>query len=101
MSTSPRPKGRPLKPVSPGHGANLRAARLAAGLTQAVLASRIGTQQTHVAKVERGKEDPTLEWLYRAAVAIGCKPCDLDPRLTHQLGDVMAPPPDENSPTVR
>jgi transcriptional regulator with XRE-family HTH domain len=45
----------------------LVAARLAAGLTQADLASRLGTTQSAVARLESGGSSPTIETLCRLA----------------------------------
>lgn len=89
------------RPAAPGIGERVRFVRKAAGLTLAGLADRMATDIGTIARIERGEHGCSLEFLYRIAVAVACRPCDLDPRLTHQLGDVMAPPPDENSPTVR
>lgn len=51
--------------------AALRAARLAAGLTQVRLAERIGTTQTAVARAESGKVMPTIGLADRWARATG------------------------------
>ncbi|HYU56630.1 MAG TPA: helix-turn-helix transcriptional regulator [Actinomycetota bacterium] len=47
-----------------------------AGLTQAELASRMGTTQSAVSKIESGRVIPTLPWLERFARAID-RPFDL------------------------
>lgn len=60
----------------------LKRARLAAGLTQEQLAARIGTSKQGISNAERGSYELTLDWLYQAAVAIGCPPAELDDRLT-------------------
>lgn len=41
------------------------------GLTQKELAEKIGTQQSAIARVERGKELPSLSFLTRIAEASG------------------------------
>lgn len=64
----------------------IRRARLAAGLTQGQLAEKIGTSKQGVSNAERGAYPPTLEWLHAAAVAMGCPPSELDPRLTSGKG---------------
>ena len=42
-------------------------ARIAAGLTQAQLAERLGTTQSAVSRLESGVQTPTLDTLYRLA----------------------------------
>lgn len=50
---------------------SLRAAREAAGLTQAEVAHRAGTTQSAVARAERPGANPRLETLQRMARAMG------------------------------
>ncbi len=52
-------------------GARLRELRLAAGLTQAELARRTGIHRPNIARVEAGRQTPSLETLARIANAIG------------------------------
>ncbi len=52
-------------------GDAIREARRRAGLTQAELASRAGTTQSAVARVERGRTSPTLDYLTRLLEACG------------------------------
>lgn len=74
----------------PGH--ILRQARLKAGLTQRALASRAGTAQSLVARIERGLTSPTAATLARLLEAAGY---DVDVELspatgsTHMLDDVV------------
>lgn len=49
----------------------LSAARLAAGLTQAGLAAKVGTTQSAIARLERGTGTPTVETLCRLADVLG------------------------------
>ncbi len=63
----------------------LRAAREAAGLSQQQLAAAMGTHKQSVSDAERGSPR-SLEWLHRAAVALGCPPSSLDPRLADRAG---------------
>jgi predicted nucleotidyltransferase/DNA-binding transcriptional regulator YiaG len=51
----------------------LVAARLAAGLTQSELATRIGTTQSAIARLEGGTITPTVETLSRLADAVGLR----------------------------
>jgi transcriptional regulator with XRE-family HTH domain len=48
----------------------LIAARLAAGLTQAELAARVGTKQPAIARLETGTKEPSLGMLTRLAKAL-------------------------------
>jgi len=50
---------------------SLAALRVAAGLSQAQLAQRIGTSQSHIACIERGKTDPGTDVIERIAGALG------------------------------
>ncbi len=49
----------------------LREARMAAGLTQAALAARLGVSQSAIAKLEREGSNPTVETLDRTLRAAG------------------------------
>lgn len=57
-------------------GANIRKARLAAGMTQEELAERSGFSQQYISGLERGKRNPTIVSLYELALALG---------VTHEL----------------
>jgi predicted transcriptional regulator len=45
--------------------------RIAAGMTQAELAEKVGTRQPNIARLEAGKHIPTLGFLQRVARALG------------------------------
>lgn len=51
-------------------GPSLRVLRLSAGLSQAQLAAAVGTSQSRIARLEAGKEDPSLGFLRRLAAAL-------------------------------
>lgn len=51
----------------------LIAARTRAGLTQAELAKRMGTTQSAVARMESGRQLPSLKTLHRYAAATGTR----------------------------
>ncbi len=53
-------------------GSTLRALRLEAGLTQTVLAQKLGTTQSAVARMEAGHSRTSLESVERVAEALGC-----------------------------
>lgn len=48
--------------------------RLEAGLSQAQLATRVGTSQSHVARIELGQVDPGTDLIARIAAALGASP---------------------------
>jgi transcriptional regulator with XRE-family HTH domain len=56
---------------------NLRAARLAEGLSQEALAERADLHRTYVSSVERCERNITLDTVERLANALGVKPLDL------------------------
>ena len=47
------------------------AARLAAGITQAELAQRVGTSQANISKLEHGTLNPSFDMARRVAVGLG------------------------------
>jgi DNA-binding XRE family transcriptional regulator len=53
-----------------GQPQSLRVLRLRKGMSQAQLAKAIGTQQPHVARIERGQADPQLGTCRRIAQAL-------------------------------
>ena len=59
--------------ISPLDGASLRAARKAAGLSQAALAAKSGTSQGDVSKWERGEQGASPLTVLALAEAIGCE----------------------------
>lgn len=54
-------------------GRQIAAARKAAGLTQAALATKTGIQQSLISRIENGKGNPTLETLHCLAKALDAK----------------------------
>ncbi len=50
---------------------SLKRLRLEAGLSQDELALRVGTSQPNIARIESGKQDPSLRTLHRLAEALG------------------------------
>src|SRR5919198_4589930 len=82
----------------------LQEARHRAGLTQRELAARAGTSQSAIARIERGRQLPSLETLQRILRA-----CDLDlelrivPHDTHDddlIDGTLARTPEERLRTV-
>lgn len=51
----------------------LIAARVRAGLTQEELATRMGTTQSTIARLESGRRPPSLRTVQRYAQALGCR----------------------------
>jgi transcriptional regulator with XRE-family HTH domain len=73
-----RPSGGPSKRDEPVpddsrrvFGANLRAARMKAGLTQSQLAERTGLTQQYVSLVEAGHQNITIDTMTALARAVG------------------------------
>ena len=64
-------------PRKPATTARLKAARQRAGLTQVELAKRLGITQATYSDFERGRTKASLDWLNRAAEALGCKLSEL------------------------
>jgi transcriptional regulator with XRE-family HTH domain len=58
-------------------GSNLRAHRLANGLSQEELADAIGVHRTYVGGLERGERNVTLQTVERLAERLGVLPVDL------------------------
>jgi transcriptional regulator with XRE-family HTH domain len=56
---------------------HLRAARIAAGLTQDELAERAGTSKVQISRLERGDRRLTVDWLERIGNALGVDPHSL------------------------
>jgi transcriptional regulator with XRE-family HTH domain len=54
-------------------GSNIRRLRLAAGLTQAELAERMGVDRGYVSGLELGQRNPTIVTLWHTAQALGTK----------------------------
>jgi transcriptional regulator with XRE-family HTH domain len=71
-------------------GANLRAARKRAGLTQQELADRINLTRTSVTNIERGSQRIALHQLFDLAAALGNQPVDLLPSLQPDLNDLFS-----------
>jgi transcriptional regulator with XRE-family HTH domain len=63
-------------------GNKLRQARKAAGLTQEVLADRVGLSRPSIANIERGNQQVPLHMLDSFASVLGMKPCELLPEET-------------------
>jgi transcriptional regulator with XRE-family HTH domain len=52
-------------------GVNIRRLRIAAGLTQAELAERMGVDRGYVSGLELGQRNPTIVTLWHTAEALG------------------------------
>jgi DNA-binding XRE family transcriptional regulator len=64
-----------------GQPTSLRVLRLRKGMSQAQLAEAIGTQQPHIARIERGHADLRLDTCRRIASALGIDLNTLDQAL--------------------
>lgn len=54
-------------------GQNVRRLRIAAGLSQAELAERMGVDRAYVSGLELGQRNPTILTLWQLAEALGVK----------------------------
>jgi transcriptional regulator with XRE-family HTH domain len=54
-------------------GRNVRRLRIAAGLSQAALAERMGADRAYVSGLELGQRNPTIVTLWHIARALGVK----------------------------
>lgn len=64
----------------------IRSIRLEAGLSQTDLARSIGTSQPHIARIERGSAEPTLDTCRRLARALGVDLNTIDRALAPEGG---------------
>lgn len=64
-------------PVEKWSGERLKAARLAAGMSQKEVAEKMGIKQPQFARYENGVTEPTATLLQRISCAIGCSMDDL------------------------
>jgi transcriptional regulator with XRE-family HTH domain len=55
-------------------GEELRRAREAAGLTQEGLADRAGVDRTYISLLERERQSPSVDMLFRVCAALGVRP---------------------------
>lgn len=53
------------------HSDTLAALRMRKGFSQAQLAQQVGTSQSHIARIERGRNDPATDLIGRIAAALG------------------------------
>ncbi|MDN5851035.1 MAG: helix-turn-helix domain-containing protein [Nitrococcus sp.] len=58
-------------------GANVRRYRLAADMTQALVAERMGVDRAYISALERGERNPTAISLWQTAEALGVRVADL------------------------
>jgi transcriptional regulator with XRE-family HTH domain len=58
-------------------GANVRAYRLAAGLSQEAVAVRMGVDRAYVSAIERGLQNVTLLTIWQLAESLNVRPADL------------------------
>lgn len=55
-------------------GRNIKAARIAAGMSQEELAARMDVDQGYVSSLEAGKRNPTILTMWHVSVALGVQP---------------------------
>ena len=85
-------------------GSKLRQARKAAGLTQQVLAERVGLSRPSITNIELGNQQIPLHMIESFASVLGMKPCELLPegargqetrQLPKALADQIEPLPED------
>ena len=64
-----------------GFGMVLREAREATGLSQENFANAVGMDRTTISLIERGKQSPTIETVWRLAEQLDATPSELLARL--------------------
>lgn len=67
---------------------SLRGLRLAAGLSQTILAERAGSTQPYIARIEAGSADPSTDMLARIANALGVDAVNVFAAIRAQRGHV-------------
>ncbi|MCH8071675.1 MAG: helix-turn-helix transcriptional regulator [Proteobacteria bacterium] len=65
-------------------GETIRTLRLTKGLSQSELAKSLGTSQSHVARIERGRENPLIKTCRRLCDALGIDMNTLDEAMRRQ-----------------
>ncbi len=58
-------------------GKNLKKYRLYCGMTQEILAEKVGIHPTYVGKLESGKNNPSVKLLFKVSRALGVKLSDI------------------------
>jgi len=71
MDNNTKHRGRKPKEPTSGFGANLRRLRTQRGMNQTQLAESIGVVQSHIANVECGGKNPSLDMLTRLSAFFG------------------------------
>jgi transcriptional regulator with XRE-family HTH domain len=69
-----------MKPVSVSHvkfGKRIKELRGELGMTQEMLAAKIGLDRSYVGFIERGERNPSLEVIFDIASALKVKPDEL------------------------
>ena len=69
-----------MKPVSVDHvkfGKRIRALRGDLGMTQEMLATKVGLDRSYMGFLERGERNPSLEVIIKIAKALNIKPDEL------------------------
>ena len=69
-----------MKPVSHDHvkfGKRMKELRVQQGLTQQMLADKIGVDRSYLGFLERGERNPSLEVIIKISKSLGVKPDEL------------------------
>jgi transcriptional regulator with XRE-family HTH domain len=86
------PRRAPMKHNKLNERAYLREWRLAKGLTQPELASRVGTVKSEISRLEKGSRRMTLDWMSSISRALGITVDDLMTVPPMGFGAVSPPP---------
>ena len=76
-------------------GQKIKAARLAAGLTQIELSEKMGVNRSYISQYEKDLRSPSFDTLDKFAAAIGCSLLDLLP-LNISEREALSQDPDRN-----
>ena len=70
-------------------GTAISKARAAKGVTQEVLSGLADIGRTHLSAIERGERKPTLETLWRIALALNMRPSELVAKIEQEIEKSM------------
>jgi transcriptional regulator with XRE-family HTH domain len=78
-------------------GTNVRRLRIAANLSQAAVADRMGVDRAFISAIERGRQNATLFTILEVAEALGVHPSSflMEADNTREIEDSTKPRPEE------
>lgn len=72
-------------------GQVIQSYRLRKGMSQEVLSGLAGLDRTHYSKIERGLRSPTLDTLFKIALALDIPPSDIVRQIEQQIAEHPEP----------